>query len=96
MPVLAELPNSLFWLGLIAAIVALLYFVTRGLQQDHTTGDYHFTWGVGVVMLFLLGLVPGFVGVGLYLTIEKQYPIQWLVLCLSIAIAVLLITGAAV
>lgn len=73
-------------LGAVAASIALLYFLVRGLQQDHETGEYHFTWGVGIVVLFLLGLAPGIVGLGLYLTVEKDYPFYWLVLCLLVVL----------
>lgn len=80
--------NTLLVLGVVAAVIALIYFLFRGLQQDHETGEYHFTWGVGVVVLFLLGLAPGFVGLGLYLTIEKNYPSYWLALCLLVALVI--------
>jgi hypothetical protein len=73
-------------LGAIAAGIALLYFLIRGLRQDHETGEYHFTWGVGIVVLFLLGLAPGFVGLGLYLTVERDYPFYWLALCLLVVL----------
>lgn len=90
---------TLLALGVVAAVVALVYFLFRGLQQDHETGEYHFTWGVGVVVLFLLGLAPGFVGLGLYLTVERGYPLYWLVLCLLVvlvigAIGLSAVTGA--
>jgi len=75
-------------LGAVAAVVALLYFLVRGLQQDHETGEYHFTWGVGIVVLFLLGLAPGFIGLGLYLTIERGLPLYWLALCLLVVLGI--------
>lgn len=78
----------LFVLGTVAAVLALLYFLFRGLQQDYEAGEYHFTWGVGIVVLFVLGLAPGFVGLGLYLTIEKGYPLYWLVLGLLFALVI--------
>lgn len=85
--------NTLFLLGVVAAILSLIYFVLRGLQQDHRTGEYHFTWGVGIVALFLMGLAPGVVGLGLYLTIEKRYPIYWLVLCLLLVAGIVGFAG---
>ncbi|AHG05262.1 hypothetical protein HALDL1_09245 [Halobacterium sp. DL1] len=91
-----ELPSSVFLLGALAAFLTLAYFVVRGLQADHATGDYHFTWGVGIVVLFLSGLVPGFVGVGLYLTVERGYPLYWLVLCLLVGLGILAAIGASV
>lgn len=78
----------LFVLGAVAAGIALVYFLVRGLQQDHETEEYHFTWGVGIVGLFLLGLAPGVVGLGLYLTVEKGYPFYWLVLCLFVVFGI--------
>lgn len=74
--------------GILTAIATLVYFLFRELQQDHETGEYHFTWGCGIVVLFLLGLAPGFVGLGLYLTIQRQYPLYWLVLCLFVVVLI--------
>lgn len=90
------IPNILIILGIVAAVVALAYFVLSGLRRDHATGDYHFTWGVGIVLLFLLGFVPGIVGLGLYLTVEKHYPIYWLVFCLLVGGSILLVAGTGV
>ncbi|MCU4740973.1 hypothetical protein OB955_13265 [Halobacteria archaeon AArc-m2/3/4] len=83
-------------LGVAAAFAALVYFLFRGLQQDHETGEYHFTWAVGIVALFLLGFAPGIVGFGLYLTVERGYPIHWLVVCLLVVFVVLAILGLGV
>jgi len=80
-------------LGVLAGVSAFAYFLFRGMQSDHETGEYHFTWGVGVVVLFLLGLAPGFVGVGLYLTVERGYPTYWLVACLLVVVAILVLAG---
>lgn len=89
-----EVLNALLILGVVAAVLAVGYFVVRGLQQDHATGEHHFTWGVSIVVLFLLGLLPGIVGVGLYLTVEKGYPLYWLVLCLVIVGGLVSLAGA--
>lgn len=86
----------LLMLGAVAAVFALSYFLFRGLQQDHETGEYHFTWGIGIVVLFVLGLAPGFVGLGLYLTVEKDYPFYWLVLFLLIGLVIVAIGLSAV
>ena len=72
-----EILNLLFILGVVAAVIALIYFLFRGLQQDHETGEYHFTWGVGIV------------GLGLYLIVEKGYPFYWLFICLLIVLVIL-------
>ncbi|WP_440766607.1 hypothetical protein [Natronorubrum sp. DTA7] len=85
--------NAFFLLGILAAVLAAIYFVFRRLQDDHATGEYHFTWAVGIVVLFLLGLAPGFVGLGLYLTIEREYPLYWLVLCLLLVFVILIFAG---
>jgi hypothetical protein len=73
------LPLWLVTLSLLAAVAGLLYFLVSGLRADHETGEYRFTWGIGVVVLFLLGFAPGLVGLGLYLTVERNYPVYWLV-----------------
>jgi len=88
--------TPLLILGVVAAVIALSYFLFRGLQQDHETGEYHFTWGVGIVVLFVLGLAPGFVGLGLYLTVQKGYPFYWLVLFLLIGLVIVAIGLSAV
>lgn len=41
----------------------------------------------------MLGLAPGVVGLGLYLTVERQYPLYWLVLCLFAVVLLLVIVG---
>ena len=93
MAALLGLPTWLFILGLLAAVVAVLYFVVRELEHDHATGDYHFTWGLGIVSLFLLGFAPGLVGVGLYLTVEREFPLHWLVGFVVIALVVIAAVG---
>ncbi|WP_164471593.1 hypothetical protein [Halosimplex salinum] len=82
------------WIGVLAvgsAVVALTYFLVRGLRDDHATGQYHFTWGVGVVVLFLMGFAPGLVGLGLYLAVERGYPVYWLI---GLVVAALLVVTA--
>jgi hypothetical protein len=96
MAIAIRIPPAVLLLGVLAAAITLGYFVIRGLRDDHATGDYHFTWGVGVVVLFLLGLAPGFVGLGLYLTVERGYPLYWLVVALVGAVLVLLLVSAGV
>lgn len=86
----------LFALGLIAAIVLVVSFIYFGLRDDHRTGDYHFTWGVGVVVLFLLGFAPGLVGLGLYATVERDFPTYWLFASVALAVLVVGALGAAV
>ncbi len=83
----------LLFVGLFAAVLVLIYFVFRHLQRDHQTGEYHFTWAIGIVALFLLGFAPGFIGLGLYLTIEKGYPLYWLVVCLFVVLAISVFAG---
>ncbi|WP_132058438.1 hypothetical protein [Halorussus amylolyticus] len=76
---MAALP-SLNWPLLAVVVVAagLAYLAYREFRHDYESGEYHFTWGVGVVVLFLQGLAPGVVGLGLYLTTERGYPVHWL------------------
>lgn len=85
--------NVVVLLGVLAAVVALIYFLFRELQDDHETGEYHFTWAVGIVALFLMGFGPGLVGLGLYLTIERGYPLYWLVVGLLVAFLIVAILG---
>lgn len=76
-------------LGIGGAIVGLTYFVYRGLREDHETGEYEFTWGVAVVVLFLMGFAPGLVGVGLYLVVERGYPAHWAWIAVVLAVVLL-------
>ena len=81
---------GLFALGVVAAVVGFAYLVYRELRADHETGEYQFTWGVGIVTLFLFGFAPGLVGLGLYATVERGYPIHWL---FASVVASLLLVG---
>jgi len=90
------LPAWVFVLALVSATLGLVYFLWVGLREDHQTGDYHFTWGVGVVALFLLGFAPGLVGLGLYLTVEHGYPVYWLLVLGLAAFVVIAAAGAGV
>lgn len=90
-----EIPGALFLLGVVVGVIAAIYFVIRSLRRDHERGDFHFTWGVGVVVLFLLGFAPGGVGLGLFLTVERHFPVYWLVLAFAVALAALLLTASA-
>lgn len=74
-----------------SAVVALSYFLFAELRRDHETGQYHFTWGVGVVALFFMGFAPGLVGLGLYLAVERGYPVYWL---LALILAATLVVAA--
>ncbi|WP_136716358.1 hypothetical protein [Halorientalis salina] len=85
---LPELFGALGTLALSAAVLTLAYFFYREFRRDHRTGEHHFTWGVGVVALFLLGIAPGLVGLGLYLTTERGYPVHWLVAFAVVALVV--------
>lgn len=83
-------PVELLALGVAAALVGFVYLVYRELRADYETGEYQFTWGVGIVTLFLLGFAPGLVGLGLYVTVERGYPIHWL---FASVVASLLVIG---
>ncbi|WP_135533317.1 hypothetical protein [Halostella pelagica] len=89
-------PVWLFGLGVVTAAVGLVYLLYMGLRQDHVTGDYHFTWGIGVVSLFLLGFAPGLVGIGLYATIERDFPIHYLFMSVLLAVLVVAVLGYSV
>jgi|AntDeeMinimDraft_4_1070355.scaffolds.fasta_scaffold00370_24 hypothetical protein len=86
----------LFVVGGLAAFAGIFYFVWAGLKRDHATGEYDFTWGVAIVALFLMGFAPGLVGVGLYLTIDRGYPLYVLVGAAFLGLAVFVVLGWAV
>lgn len=86
---------GLVLLGFVAAIATLAYFLYRGLRTDHETGEYAFTWGVGVVVLFLMGFAPGLVGAGLYFVVERGYPAHWAWLGIVFGLAVVVVAGYA-
>jgi len=88
MALFSGVPTWLLVLAVASAIGAVGYFLFVELRRDHDTGEYNFTWGVGVVVLFLLGFAPGLVGLGLYLTVERDYPLHWLLALVGAALAV--------
>jgi len=89
-----EIPAWVVVLSLTGVALGIVYFLWRGLKSDHETGEYHFTWAVGVVVLFVLGFAPGLVGIGLYLTVERGYPSYWLIGFVLAALVVLIALGA--
>jgi hypothetical protein len=91
-----SVPIWLVALAFLSAVVGLGYFLFSGLRSDHATGDYHFTWGIGVVLLFLMGFAPGLVGLGLYLTVERGFPTYWLVSLVVLALVVLTLVSLGV
>lgn len=93
---LLGLPAWLVVLAVTGALLGLVYFLSLAVRQDHRTGEYHFTWGVGVVALFLMGFAPGLVGLGLYLTVERGWPLFWLAALLLGALVVVAAAGAGV
>jgi|GEM_PF-1306947 len=88
MALLSGVPVWLVALAVVSAVGAVGYFLFVELRRDHDAGEYHFTWGVGVVALFLLGFAPGLVGLGLYLTVERDYPVYWLLALVGGALVV--------
>ncbi|MFC4450304.1 hypothetical protein [Halorussus aquaticus] len=88
-----SVPVELFVLGVAAATVGLVVLAYREFRADYRTGEYHFTWGVGVVTLFLLGFAPGLVGLGLYATVERNYPMHWLFASVVGALVVIGVVG---
>lgn len=87
---------TLVTLGFFAAILGLVYFLFTGLRSDHERREYGFTWGVAVVVLFLMGFAPGVVAVGLYLVVEHDYPAHWLLAAVVLAFAVVGAVGLGV
>ena len=84
---------GLLALGVVTAVVGFVYLVYRELRADYRTGEYHFTWGVGIVALFLFGFAPGLVGLGLYATVERGYPIHWLFVAVAASLLVIGVVG---
>ena len=88
--------DVIFWsfvVGGLAAFAGIFYFVWAGLKRDHATGEYDFTWGVAIVALFLMGFAPGLVGVGLYLAIDRGYPLYVLVGAAFLGLGVFAVLG---
>lgn len=71
---------------LVGSVVAafLTYQVTK---REHEAREYAITWALGIAVLFLMGIGPAAVGVGLYVTVERDYPMYWL---LALAVSGLL------
>ncbi len=69
-----------------AALLGLLFVggalvawtVFRVTRHEHESKEYAWTWAIGIGILFLMGVGPALVGIGLYLAIERGYPLYWL------------------
>lgn len=86
----------LLFLGIVAATIVGVVFIYRGVSRDHKVGKYHFSWAVGLVLLFLLGFAPGLVGLGLYLTVERKYPPKVMFALVGATLLLVFVLGAAV
>lgn len=65
-------------LGILLLIVLLLAaFVGRWIYHDakRRGSDWAWQWAVGIVILFLVGLVPGLLGIIIYLLVRSDRPI---------------------
>jgi drug/metabolite transporter (DMT)-like permease len=88
-----DFPPGLFLLGVAAAFLGLLCFLYQGLRRDHTTGQCHFTWGLSIVGLFLMGFALGLVGFDLYLTVERRYSPYWPSVFVLVALSLVAVLG---
>ncbi len=88
---------ALALLALVGATVSYAMFqVTR---EEHESREYAWTWAIAIGVLFLMGIGPALVGIGLYLTVERDYPLYWLLALAAVGIivaGVLAIFGMAV
>lgn len=75
---------------LILGAAAVTYTMFRVAQDEHESREYAWTWAIGIGVLFLMGIGPALVGVGLYLAIERGYPLYWL---LALAAAGIVVAG---
>lgn len=71
----------------------LTYRVTK---REHETGTYAVTWAIAIGALFLMGVGPAAVGIGLYLTVERNYPTYWLLALAVTGLLAMLGLGGAV
>ena len=73
-------------LFLAAALTAYLMF--RITEAEHETREYAWTWAIAIGILFLMGVGPALVGIGLYLTVERGYPFYWLLLFAAVGFVI--------
>lgn len=73
---------------LVLGAAVVTYTMFRVAQAEHESREYAWTWAIGVGVLFLMGIGPALVGVGLYLAIERGYPLYWLLALAAVGIVV--------
>lgn len=83
-------PNALVLAVLVFGATAVAYTMFRITQAEHESREYAWTWAIGIGLLFLMGIGPALVGIGLYLAVERGYPLYWL---LAFAVVGLIIAG---
>lgn len=74
-------------ISLLVGSVLIGYLTYKITKREHEDREYALTWAIGIGFLFLMGIGPAAVGIGLYLTVERNYPLYWL---LALAVAGLL------
>ncbi|SNR25505.1 hypothetical protein [Halorubrum vacuolatum] len=96
---LAVGPPALVLAALTLAAAAVTYVMFQLTREEHESREYAWTWAIAIGILFLMGIGPALVGIGLYLTIERGYPLYWLLALAAVGIivaGVLAIFGMAV
>ncbi len=78
---------TLVAIALLVGSIVAGYFTYQITKREHEAREYAVTWALGIGALFLMGIGPAAVGIGLYLTVERNYPLYWL---LALAVAGLL------
>ena len=85
---LAVGPSVLVLVALTLAAAAVSYVMFRVTREEHESREYAWTWAIAIGVLFLMGIGPALVGIGLYLTVERDYPLYWLLALAAVGILV--------
>lgn len=75
-PLQIGVPGGLELLVLLAVLLVAFGLVGRWIYRDARGrgSDWAWQWGVGISLLFLAGLVPGLLGVIVYLLVRPDDP----------------------
>jgi len=83
-------PVSLLLIGVvgITALSLLAYWLQQARDMmTPSSGDYTVAWVLGCGALIVMGGAPGIVGLGLYLTVERDLAIDVLLVLTTAAVA---------
>jgi cytochrome c oxidase assembly factor CtaG len=85
----AVTPSSLLVGGIVLGVVVLLGYWARWttMELSPSDGEHTLAWLLGCLALVTMGGAPLLVGIGLYLTVERDAPLDALVIVVLLSVA---------